>query len=154
MPRKNPVTPSYRLHKPSGQAVVTLSGKHHYLGRYGTAASKTEYDQLIACWLANGRGLPPEPASQLPPTSTERVNSALATSSIAATNRTVGPSPDGGPTANEVVLAYLRHAKEYYKDAPGSGRRSSSRSDRSGNSTAANRPGPSTYSPSSPSATR
>lgn len=25
---------------------------------------------------------------------------------------------DGGPTVNEVVLAYLRHAAEYYKDSP------------------------------------
>ena len=24
--------PSYRLHKPSGQAVVTLNGRDHYLG--------------------------------------------------------------------------------------------------------------------------
>jgi hypothetical protein len=25
--------PSYREHKPSGQAVVTLNGRDHYLGR-------------------------------------------------------------------------------------------------------------------------
>jgi hypothetical protein len=28
-------TPSYRHHKPSGQAVVTLEGRDIYLGRYG-----------------------------------------------------------------------------------------------------------------------
>jgi integrase len=38
--------------------VVTLSGKDHYLGRYGTAASKAEYDRLVAEWLAGGRQLP------------------------------------------------------------------------------------------------
>ena len=27
--------PSYRVHKASGQAVVTLGGKDHYLGKYG-----------------------------------------------------------------------------------------------------------------------
>ena len=36
--RKN--LPSYRLHKPTGQAVVTLNGKDHYLGRHGTRESK------------------------------------------------------------------------------------------------------------------
>lgn len=48
-------TPSYRLHKPSGQAVVTLSGKDHYLGPHGSAESKAEYDRLVGAWQANGR---------------------------------------------------------------------------------------------------
>jgi integrase len=48
-------TPKYRLHKPSGQAVVTLSGKDHYLGRYGSTESKAEYDRLVGEWLANHR---------------------------------------------------------------------------------------------------
>jgi hypothetical protein len=39
--------PSLRKHKSTGQAVVTINGKDHYLGRYGTAASKAEYDKLI-----------------------------------------------------------------------------------------------------------
>jgi hypothetical protein len=30
--------PSYRRHKPTGQAVVTLNGKDHYLGRWNTVA--------------------------------------------------------------------------------------------------------------------
>ena len=50
--------PSYRLHKPSGRAVVTLGGRDHYLGRYGSAASKREYERLVAEWLANHRSLP------------------------------------------------------------------------------------------------
>ena len=54
----NARTPSYRLHKPSGQAVVTLDGRDFYLGRYGTATSRAEYDRLIAEWLQNGRVLP------------------------------------------------------------------------------------------------
>jgi integrase len=49
--------PSYRKHKSTGQAVVTLGGKDHYLGRYGTAASKAEYDRRISEWLAGGRQL-------------------------------------------------------------------------------------------------
>ncbi|MBA4106832.1 MAG: recombinase XerD [Pirellula sp.] len=47
--------PSYRRHKASGQAVVTLNGNDHYLGPHGSKASRDEYDRLIAEWLANGR---------------------------------------------------------------------------------------------------
>lgn len=50
--------PSYRLHKPSGQAVVTLSGRDHYLGPYNSDASRSRYDRLIADWLARGRSDP------------------------------------------------------------------------------------------------
>lgn len=44
--------PSYRLHKPTGQAVVTLDGHDNYLGSYGTPASRALYDHLVAEWLA------------------------------------------------------------------------------------------------------
>jgi hypothetical protein len=47
--------PKYRKHKPTGQAVVTLGGKDHYLGRHGTAASKERYVRLIAEWLDRGQ---------------------------------------------------------------------------------------------------
>ncbi len=50
-------TPSYRLHKPTNQAVVTLDGRDFYLGVYGTPKSRAEFDRLIAEWLANGRQL-------------------------------------------------------------------------------------------------
>jgi len=53
MPRNS--TPSYRLHRATGQAVVTLSGRDHYLGRHGTPESHKAYDDLIARWLACGR---------------------------------------------------------------------------------------------------
>jgi len=51
-------TPSYRLHKPTGRAVVTLCGRDFYLGEYGTRESRAEYDRIIGEWLANGRTLP------------------------------------------------------------------------------------------------
>jgi integrase len=54
--------PKYRRHK-SGQARVTLEGKTHYLGKFGTAASKEAYNRLIQEWLARGRQLP-QPAAQ------------------------------------------------------------------------------------------
>jgi integrase len=56
MPRSRP--PSYRLHKPSGQAVVTLSGRDIYLGKYDSPESHGRYDELVAQWLASGRNLP------------------------------------------------------------------------------------------------
>ena len=49
--------PSYRRHKPTGQAVVTLNGKDHYLGTWKTTASKAEYNRLTGEWLAAGRFL-------------------------------------------------------------------------------------------------
>jgi integrase len=50
--------PSYRLHRASGQAVVTLDGRDRYLGKHGTDESRARYERLIASWLANGRRLP------------------------------------------------------------------------------------------------
>ena len=41
-------TPSYRYHKPSGQAVVTLNGRDIYLGRYGSPETRAEFDRLLA----------------------------------------------------------------------------------------------------------
>lgn len=55
MPRLSKAIPKYRKHKASGQAVVEINGKGHYLGPHGTKASKLEYDRLIAEWLASGR---------------------------------------------------------------------------------------------------
>jgi hypothetical protein len=65
----------------TGQAVVRLCGKEHYLGRYGSAEANAAYERLIAEWLANGRTLP-------------------------------GSAPSG-PTVNEVILSYLRHAEGF-----------------------------------------
>jgi integrase len=50
--------PSYRRHKDSGQAVVTLNGVGFYLGPYGSPQSKAEYDRVTAEWLARGRRAP------------------------------------------------------------------------------------------------
>ncbi len=55
MPRLVDALPKYRRHKASGQAVVTLNGRDHYLGPHGTKASKAFYDRLIAEWLIQGR---------------------------------------------------------------------------------------------------
>ena len=57
-PGAAPFVPSYRRHKPSGQAVVTVNGRDVYLGPWNTKASRAEYDRLIGEWLAAGRCLP------------------------------------------------------------------------------------------------
>ena len=49
MPKKLRI-PSYRKHKPSGRAVVTLDGRDIYLGKHNSAASRAEYNRLIAEW--------------------------------------------------------------------------------------------------------
>lgn len=50
--------PKYRKHA-TGQAVVWLGGRDVYLGRYGSAESKREYERLIGEFLAGGRQTPP-----------------------------------------------------------------------------------------------
>jgi integrase len=50
--------PSYRLHKPTNQAVVTLSGVDVYLGRYNSIESREAYDRAVETWLASGRQRP------------------------------------------------------------------------------------------------
>jgi hypothetical protein len=64
MPRPRKSVPSYRLHKQSGQAVVTLpdglGGRRDLLlGQHGTPESRTEYLRVLAEWEAAGRRLPP-----------------------------------------------------------------------------------------------
>lgn len=46
--------PSYRRHRPSGQAVTTFGGRDFYLGAFGSKASKAEYRRRLAEWLAAG----------------------------------------------------------------------------------------------------
>ena len=52
---RQPRTPKYRLHRPSGLAVVSIGGRDIYLGDHGTPKSRAEYDRLIAEWLQAGR---------------------------------------------------------------------------------------------------
>ena len=56
MPRAAGQTiPKYRKHRATGQAVCTLNDWDHYLGPYGTQASRIEYDRLVGEWLQRGR---------------------------------------------------------------------------------------------------
>ena len=70
MPRLKHRMPSYRLHRASGQAVVTLNGKDIYLGEYGTQESKATYDRLIGEWAGSNRQFPPDRSDTTSPTLT------------------------------------------------------------------------------------
>ncbi len=90
MLEKNPrKIPSYRLHKPTGQAVVTLCGRDIYLGQHGVPASRERYDRLIAKWLANNRKL----------------------RDLHRSNRQ--------STVTELIAAFWRYAQAYYRKPDG-----------------------------------
>jgi integrase len=94
MARPNHV-PSYRLHKQSGQAVVTLTDsqtgarKDTLLGGYGTPESREVYGRVLAEWEARGRRL----------------------QDTAPTDATVA----------ELLVRFLKHAEGYYRDPESGG---------------------------------
>ena len=66
MPKLGKRLPKYRIHKASGQAIVTLDGSDHYLGEHDSKQSHAAYDQLIGQWLASGRQLLVNPENTTP----------------------------------------------------------------------------------------
>ena len=105
MPRSTPRVPSYRFHKASRQAVVTLAGKDIYLGPHGTPDSHQKYDAVIAEWLANHKQKP-------------------------ASSKT-GAVPDSGLlTVDGLFVAYWRFCQAYYVDDSVSPRKTPSGSNR------------------------
>lgn len=96
MPRPKSPVPAYLRHKTSGQAYVRLTppgGRRRvvYLGRHGSAESRVAYTRLLA-ELATA----PAPLAARPTT------------------------PRSGLSVSEVVLAFMRHALDYYR-LPGGG---------------------------------
>jgi integrase len=94
--RRKGELPRYRLHKQSGQAIVSLPlGNGHYrdmlLGPFNTEQSQREYARVIDEWLANG-GL--VLSSRLSPGTADR-------------------------TINELILAYWPAVEEYYRHPDG-----------------------------------
>ena len=55
MTYKRKQLPKYCLHKGSGQAYCRIAGDMHYLGKYGSDASRREYDRIMGEFIANGR---------------------------------------------------------------------------------------------------
>jgi integrase len=62
---RKPRLPGYRLHRASGNARVTLGGRDVYLGQYGSPESKSEYQRVLAEWLATGCRPLPSPGHSL-----------------------------------------------------------------------------------------
>jgi integrase len=84
--------PSYRLHRSSGQAVVTINGRDCYLGLYDTADSQRKYDLLIAEWLSKG-------AKASTPAAMSVVDTQIETIEL---------------TVNAVMLRFMEYAATYY----------------------------------------
>jgi integrase len=85
--------PAYRVHKQSGQAIVTLTDgiggrKDVLLGKYDTPESRAEYIRVLAEWEATGR-------------------------------RLEGREAGAGVSVNELNLAFLRHAESHYRRPDG-----------------------------------
>lgn len=57
---------SYRRHKATGKAVVTIGGRDIYLGKYNSAESRQEYNRLIAEWTSHNGMLPKQQGGILP----------------------------------------------------------------------------------------
>ena len=88
MPAKTAKVPSYCRHKASGQAVVRLNGRDHYLGPYGTPESHERYTRLLAQWRSNRVAL--------------------------QANRLQGGPSTRQFSVNEMLLAYVEFARGYY----------------------------------------
>ena len=94
--------PKYRLNKASGRAVVTLSGRDHYLGKHGTIESQEKYHRLIAEWIANGRR-PTEEARPEDPTVTLLIAGYWRHAQVHYRK------PDGTPTASLGLVKLTTH---------------------------------------------
>jgi integrase len=93
MPRQ-PSVPSYRLHKQSGQAIVTLrdglgNRRDVLLGEYDSPESHAEYARVIAEWQANRQRLP-------------------------AAGGTLADL-----TVNELLLGFWKHVEEHHRHPDG-----------------------------------
>lgn len=111
MPTLKNRVPSYRLHKASGKAVVTLDGRDHYLGLYGSPESRQAYDRLTGEWLANGRRSPGLPEQQL---TVEELMAAFWAHVEAYYRR-----PDGSPTSEvDSFRQSLRPVRARYAETP------------------------------------
>lgn len=53
--RPSGALPQMRRHKPTNTARITLGGKVHSLGRWGSPEARDRFDTLTAAWIASGR---------------------------------------------------------------------------------------------------
>ena len=86
--------PKYRLHKQSGQAIVTIGDRDHLLGKRNSPGSRQKYNQLIARWFSAGRS----------------------DAGFVAIERAIGNS---GRTVDDVIAAFGLHAQRHYCHSDG-----------------------------------
>jgi integrase len=116
MGRPRNEVPSYRGHKKSGQAIVTLTNqtgvrRDYLLGRFGSKASKSEYARLLQEWETAAHELPPKAREGDRPADLT-VNELLAAYWKWATARYV---KDGKPTSEQAVIrVIMRPMKALY----------------------------------------
>ena len=113
MPKLTVAVPKYRKHRASGQALVTINGRDHYLGPHKSKASKLEYDRLVNQWLVTNRhprfGLPQHDSAAL--TVAELINKYRIHCEKHYRN------PDGTPTGSIVTIkAIMKRLRERYGD--------------------------------------
>jgi integrase len=97
MPRPPVDIPKYSIHKRSGQAYVTLSGRQVYLGRHNTPESKSRYREAVRQHLAG-------------------IGPAAAAADNGSPNA-VHPAAGGGggtPTVSTVIAAFWQSQQSYY----------------------------------------
>jgi hypothetical protein len=89
MPIRAPQIPSYCHHKAKSLAYMRPGTEFVYLGAYDSPESKLKYDRVVTEWLARGR--------------------------------TPAPAKDAadGLSINELLLAYVRFAQDFYRDTDG-----------------------------------
>ena len=118
MGRPRNEVPTYRRHKKSGQAIVTLTNsagvrRDYLLGRYGSKASKDEYRRLLQEWETAAHELPPKRGEGDAPADLT-VNELLAAFLKFAKKRYV---KNGKPTSEQAVLrAVMRPISRLYGD--------------------------------------
>lgn len=96
MPKPDPTKPpAYRHYKPKNLGVVRIRGKDYYLGRFGTPESHAMYRRVVA---EHWGGTAPSPNGPEPQTPS---------------------APESGPTINELLLAFWRHAMTHYRGPDG-----------------------------------
>lgn len=112
--------PTLQHHKPTGRARVTINGRDHWLGKWGSPESRLAYDRMIAEYLATRRVRdidepPPEPTVV---TIVPSVPGA-AVSPIAGVAGDIEDRVSIDPTVAEIVLRYLEYCDTYYRTPTG-----------------------------------
>ena len=110
MPRLVHKPPKYRLHKGSGQAIVSINGRRIYLGVYGTPKSHELYEKAISEWRRSqqsGRPKPQMPAEQVSLSNDDLLITAPKLRERRETGREA--------TINELIFVYRKHTHVYYR---------------------------------------